>query len=87
MKEAVMRNPRKDPQKGDVLEHQNGERRTVVARQDEGSIHYGNRDFKMVSVCSLDEWHEWAMQTSILDFGQAEIPPQKISTPIAAQVR
>jgi len=62
-----MRNPRTNPQKGDVLEHQNGERRAVIARRDD-SIEYNNRD-GMVSVCSMDEWREWVTRTSILDLG------------------
>ena len=75
-----MRNPRTDPQKGDVLEHQDGERRAVIARQDDGSIRYSNRDGNMVSVCSMDDWRMWATQTSILDFGVTEIPRPKVPT-------
>ena len=60
-----MRNPRIDPQEGDVLEHQSGERRAVIARQLEDSkVRY--RDGSTVSECSAIEWREWAKQTSIL---------------------
>ena len=63
-----MRNPRLDPKKGDALEHQNGEKRFVVARLAESStVHY--RDGKTVTECSETQWKEWAKQTSILDFG------------------
>jgi len=74
-----MRNPRTDPQKGDVLEHQNGERRAVIARKDDGSIQYSNRDGNLASICSMDEWQTWAKQTSILGFGAAEYPRQENS--------
>jgi hypothetical protein len=66
-----MRNPRIDPQKGDVLEHQNGERRAVIARRDKDSVQYGNRD-NIVAACSTGEWQAWAKQTSILDLGSAD---------------
>ena len=69
-----MRNPRIDPQKGDVLEHQNGQRRAVMARRDDGLIQYGDPVCNIVSVCSADEWQTWAMQTSILDLGAATEP-------------
>ena len=64
-----MRNPRIDPQIGDVLEHQNGERRAVLSRQADDSVQYGNRDGNLVSVCSTSEWQMWATQTSILGLG------------------
>jgi hypothetical protein len=67
--DAAMRNPRIDPQKGDVLEHQNGERRAVIARRDNDSVQYGNRDGDLVSACSTSEWQAWATQTSILGLG------------------
>jgi len=66
-----MRNPRIDPQKGDVLEHQSGERRAVIARRDDGLIQYGDPVGHMISACSADEWGIWAAQTSILGLGAA----------------
>jgi hypothetical protein len=68
-----MRNPRTDPQKGDVLEHQNGEHRTVIARQDHDFVQYENRDRNLVSMCSTTEWQSWATQTSILGLGDLRI--------------
>ena len=60
-----MRNPRIDPRQGDVLEHQSGECRAVIARQPEDStVRY--RDGGTVSECSAIEWQEWAKQTSIV---------------------
>jgi hypothetical protein len=64
-----MRNPRIDPQMGDVLEHQNGERRAVIARRADDTVQYGNRDCNLVSLCSTNEWQVWATQTSILGLG------------------
>ena len=66
-----MRNPRIDPQKGDVLEHQSGERRAVIARRDDGLIQYEDPVGNMVSICSAAEWRTWATQTSILGLGAA----------------
>jgi len=66
-----MRNPRIDPQKGDVLEHQSGQRRAVMARREDGFVQYGDPVCNMVSVCSTEEWRAWAVQTSILDFGES----------------
>jgi hypothetical protein len=77
-----MRNPRTDPQKGDVLEHPNGERRAVIARRDDDSIHYANRDSNMVSVCSAQEWRVWATQTSILGLGES--PRDRTSPSLSA---
>ena len=71
-----MRNPRIDPQKGDVLEHVSGELRAVLMRGDD-SVQFSDPFRHMVSQCSADEWREWAVQTSIL--GLAEAPNQKIS--------
>ena len=63
-----MRNPRIDPQRGDVLEHESGEKRAVVARDpDDSTVHY--RDGSTVSECSEAQWQDWARRTSILDFG------------------
>jgi len=60
-----MRNPRIEPKNGDVLEHQSGERRAVIARQPENStVRY--RDGSTVSECSAIEWQERAKQTSIV---------------------
>ena len=60
-----MRNPRIDPQHGDILEHQSGERRAVIARRQEDSkVFY--REGSMESECSAIEWQEWARQTSIM---------------------
>jgi len=64
-----MRNPRIDPQKGDVLEHISGERRAVKARTDQSAVRYVNRDSNAAAECSIEQWWEWAKQTSILDFG------------------
>jgi hypothetical protein len=64
-----MRNPRIDPQKGDVLEHFGGERRVVRARIDQSAVRYANRDSNMSTDCSIEQWQDWAKQTSILDFG------------------
>ena len=63
-----MRNPRIDPRQGDVLEHQSGEKRLVVARDaTDELVRY--RAGSTVSECSESEWRDWSVQTSILDFG------------------
>jgi hypothetical protein len=63
-----MRNPRLDPQQGDVLEHYSGQRRLVLARAAEDAmVRY--REGDMVADCSETQWREWAKDTSILDFG------------------
>ena len=67
----IVRNPRISPQNGDVLEHiVSGERRTVVARTIDSEIRYIDRN-STASVCSRDQWQEWAKQTSILGLGGA----------------
>ena len=74
-KKRYIRNPRMDPRRGDVLEHQeNGERRAVIATLPEDSnVRY--RDGSMVCECSAFEWREWAKQTSIAglaDYGHRD---------------
>jgi hypothetical protein len=69
--EQRMRNPRLDPQKGDVLEHYRGERRVVLARVDPSTVKYGHRESNTTAQCTCIEWQEWAKETSILDFGSA----------------
>lgn len=66
-----MRNPRSDPQKGDVLEHADGERRMVTARVAR-AVRYAHLRDHLTAECSVEEWSEWAKQTSILDFGGAD---------------
>ena len=66
-----MRNPRSDPQKGDVLEHADGERRIVTSRAADGAVHYADQRYNLASSCSIEEWRTWAKQTSILGFGAA----------------
>lgn len=75
-----MRDPRIDPQTGDVLEHQSGERRVVLTRQADGSVQYQNRDGNFVSLCSTNEWQEWAGQTSILGLGGV-VPAAAMQSP------
>ena len=63
-----MRNPRLDPRQGDVLEHQSGEKRFVVARDTEdATVRY--REGSTVADCSESEWRRWSEQTLIVDFG------------------
>ena len=61
-----MRNPRIDPQKGDVLDHQEGELRAVIARRNDGVVEFGDPFRNVVSTCSVDEWRVWAARASIL---------------------
>jgi hypothetical protein len=62
-----MRNPRNDPRTGDVLEHVvSGERRTVVAHEGSAQVSYTAERISGASICSPEQWREWAQQTSIL---------------------
>ena len=63
-----MRNPRLDPRLGDMLEHQTGEKRLVIARDaEDASVRY--REGNMVADCSEAQWQERAKNTSILGLG------------------
>jgi len=67
-RDSDMRNPRNDPRKGDVLEHQSGEKRSVIQRHPEDSL-VCYREGSTVAECSETQWQEWAKQTSILNLG------------------
>jgi hypothetical protein len=63
-----MRDPRIDPRKGDVLEQTpDGERRTVVARRGDLVVQYVTNHSGLLTVCSPEQWREWAKQASVID--------------------
>jgi hypothetical protein len=64
-----MRDPRRDPQMGDKLEHAfGGERRSVLARDGNGIRFFSERD-GTIAVCAPEAWYAWAKDTSIVDLG------------------
>ena len=70
---TYMRNPRANPQKGDVLEHDvSGERRSVLERSASDAVRYSDRN-GTVGTCTSAEWQEWARRTSILGLGNLEL--------------
>ena len=62
-----MRDPRIDPQKGDVVQHADGERRVVTARKGDFLVRYLTSDSGLSAICSPEQWKHWAKKASIVE--------------------
>jgi len=68
---VAIRNPRLDPQSGDIIQKGTGDRfiKRIVAGRVGEMIQYQSKECGMTKVCNLKAWRIWAADATIITHG------------------